>query len=305
MFNSIDNENKKQITNIINEELSIANEVASKAREVSSRIIDELKNAEPADSDIPGAKKWNAAFDCEFKGCAISVSVIYYNFINKEALENANGKYDYLFSSSSKISHNLWTVVVKCYGVSGGLVKEDLYDSVQHEFEHIFQGEMGDSSLTDVNLNYMIVAANLSNPKEQIRKIAEVLYPSFNNEQDAMANGLYAVLMKRKAPIPCWSDIKDSEIYAWLLKIRSGLEYIDSHYDNKELYKDCREVFGISLDKVLKVGEDSERRILTKIGKILIKVRKDKMTEGVVYRLGSKGKPQPYFEDYRLSELLM
>ena len=305
MANSSDFENKKRLTNIINEELSIADEVASKANEISLRIIDKINNTESEDCDIPSTKKKCVAFDCDFKGCSVSVSVNYHNFLTKEALEDANGKFDFLSSSSGKISPSLWMVRINCYGISGGIVKEDLYDSVQHEFEHIYQGEMGDDSLTEIDINYAVIANGLSSSNENVRKISEILYASKNNEQDAMINGLYAVLMKRKAPVPCWQDIKESEIYAWLLKIRNGLEYIVSHYSEKGLYDICRDMFGISIDKVLKIGEVAENRILTKIGKVLIKVRKDKMAEGVAFRLTSKAKPQPYFEDYRLSELLL
>ena len=293
---------KEELKNAINEELSISLTVSNEANVVIREIEKMISDAEQCESEIPCTKKKTFTFERNFIGVNVCFNVFYYNFISKESLFSANGKYDYLSSYSYKVL-NKWYVGIRCYGVSGGLSKDDLSDSVQHELEHIFQGEKGNGKITEPSQKYFNIAANLSNSDEDKRRIAEILYISTDYEQDAFVNGLYANLLSKKSPIPYWGDIKDSEAYAWLKKLDSNIEYINDNYKRDSIYEKSHE-FGLSLDKLIKIAEQAKRRLLSKIGKVLIKVRKDKISEGINFKLSTKSTEIPYFEEYDSSLFL-
>lgn len=286
---------KNDICEAINEELSIADDVRNEALKISDDIAKKRGEFEEIDSEIPDSKKFCCSKTIEVFGVKVSTAFIYYNFLTPDALKYASGKYDFTTSFSSKVGRNVWIMTIKCYGISGGLKFEDLCDSVQHELEHIYQGEMGQSAITSQNVDYSKISTKLGSKDERIRRTAEILYASIDYEQDAMLNGLYASLNARGLPAPLWQDIEDSEIYSWLERLVGDADYVKNIKDDENYYQLCKTEFNIKPIEVLARAKHAEKRIKSKIGKVLIKIRKDKINEGHAFMLTSKGTPHPFF----------
>lgn len=285
----------KEIKETIQEELSIADKVKEEASRLLERIKSYLNNSEnEPESDISNTRKKTGSFKDNFEGINLTVSYVYYNFLTKKAFENAKGRLDFNNSNSLKISKKSWLINIKCYGISGSLDSEDLADSLQHEVEHIYQGIHGKPILNEPNQIYFNVQNSLSSKDDGIRKAAEIIYFSYDFEQDGFVNGLYAYLREKENPIPKWDDILDSEPVAWLNRVDENVEYLENEKENEQLNRKCMELFGKTIKQIILIGGISKRRMKTKIGKVLIKIRKDAMNEGAVFLIPKNGGEVPY-----------
>ena len=286
-----------ELREAIREELSIANEVKDKAYDLKEKILAELKNTPKKQSEIKGVTERSGCFCDDFNGVKLSITFVYYNFPTREALESANGKYDYNSCFSAKAGKNLWLLNIKFFGVSGGVNIPEMTESIQHEIGHIYQGKLGSAFITEPSVEYMTISDGLRSPDDNIRRISEILYISFPGEQDAFVNGLYSKLTELKIPVPKWEDVKDSEAYAWLIKARDNSKYFEERSGNEDLRKKCMLLYGKSLSQVIAFGKKSYDRIKRKMAKVLVKVRKDYAENHPPLMLNIKGETTlPYFE---------
>lgn len=279
---------KYDIRTAINEELSINNDVTSLSNSIFNTIKDIFSHGKTTNIKKNGYVECKGNFYQSLNGYKINVCFTIFNFRSNEDYEQ---NIEYLsdnFSYATKADKKLYFLTVYGYAVNNKLQVEDIVDSIQHEVEHIFQGSIGKKSL-NTNDNLYLSAINHINDGNILGIIANTIYFSYDYEQDAIVNGLYAQLMSSENPVPRWDDIVDTQIYDSIEFLKKSILVLSlkKHW----LQDKCRNTFGITIDNVILNAKKAYKRLINKVGKVLIKVNKDRqINEGFIFRAASNGK---------------
>lgn len=278
LFENQINENIKQA---IREELSINSQVSDFAYEIYKEVVENIsKNYSSNATHLDGYGIYEFSFKKVFNEKKVLISVNYFNFKSwSDYYFKSKETIDCKYGTSQSDGDKMNFITVYCYGISGRLDKASTLDTIQHEVEHIFQAISGQKQITIFDSNYSFAAQHLMDNENKILKlISSLVYYSYEYEQDAYVNGLYAMLMNSEYPTPSWDEIKQSEAYTALKKLRTSISvYINPDEAFKRKSEDiARERFGMSLNSILKKAFQADSRLVKKIGKVLIKVKKDK-----------------------------
>lgn len=270
-----------KIEKIIQEELSISQNVLN----IASSIIEDIKNGLKQTKGTPlndnkriyyrKLKLKNVILDKN-----VYINVDHYNFHDSNVKTNSNIDVDTSLSSSGAIN----IIQITCYSISGKLVENKLLDSLFHEIEHIYQSIKGSIKLKIPDKLYNIAHNNLYVDDIFIKASAWIIYYSYNYEQDAFVNGLYGFI-KNQGPLPQWENLKESDAYKSLLGIRKYREILFKIHDDSQIQR----IFNLSVDKIIKMSKAAEKRLLNKIGKILIKHQNDMINEGTIFHFNPPG----------------
>jgi hypothetical protein len=283
---------KKEILEAINEELSISDSVKWKAKEIAKIISDNIALSEKKERIANGVSRKKFEFSDVFLEKNIRYAVNFYNFDNRSVFNAESKNINCDDGSTTTDGKRYFWVTVNCYGISGQVVFENLCGTVQHELNHIYQAIKGDGRITKFDKIYSTASAFLGCNDEKIRSIAEVIYFSYSYEQDGFINGLYGELRSKNIPSPSWEDLKDTGFYADFARFLNAVEYVDA---NREFLSEiCFKKFGFDIQTVVSNGRKALRRLKEKIGKVLIKLRKDYEEEGVRFLSDAKGNSAPY-----------
>ena len=227
----------------------------------------------------------------------LNFNIVLYNFKDKNFYDKFHEKIDFS-SHNSNIGGRVVFITIKGYLISGNLNKEDISDSIQHGINHIFQDINGKVDNEKERKLYYLVLNKLNNKNNIISKLAYGLYYSFNSEQDSYVNGLYAYLMNKGLIVP-WDDIKrDTDAYNAILGIKEAISLInDNNIDNTII-----ENFSMNRKQMEKFLKNGLKRLEIKIGKVLIKHRKDySLKEDSIKKIDIY-EPFPYIHNFVLED---
>lgn len=286
------------IENIIKEELSINSDVALLSSKISSLVEDMLKkNDYKKEKIFEGVSKITIQLNEFVNEIKLNFNIVLYNFKDKNFYDKFHEKIDFS-SHNSNIGGRVVFITIKGYLISGNLNKEDISDSIQHEINHIFQDINGKVDNEKERKLYYLVLNKLNNKNNIISKLAYGLYYSFNSEQDSYVNGLYAYLMNKGLIVP-WDDIKrDTDAYNAILGIKEAISLInDNNIDNIII-----ENFSMNKKQMEKFLKNGLKRLEIKIGKVLIKHRKDySLKEDSIKKIDIY-EPFPYIHNFVLED---
>ena len=253
---------EEQFNNLINEELGVSNFVIEKTNELFSIIENALLNCnESEDFDNYSIKKCTVRFS--LLDVNISCSLEFYNYYNREY-------YDY-----SNVSSDAWSVylgkktcfmgiIVPC--ISGTIVKNETFDSIQHELEHIYQQVIMKKPFSD-SITYAKIKTNMYSENELVNKTARLVYGCIKSEQDGFVNGLYAYLMSLPEFFSMTS-LKNSS--AWKL-YEDMINIYNQYFDNIEFINELKK-YNLTINKV----NQKINQFIRKIGRVVIKIKQDK-----------------------------
>lgn len=154
--------------------------------------------------------------------------------------------------------------------------EEDLNDTLYHELEHAFQTSKMQHNFGSPTI-YAIAKTNIFSSDKISKSLAEIIYASTKNEQDAMINGLYGSL-KNYNFIEIDKKIKKSEAYIWYKKLFLAYLTINS-LDEKQLqqyllpYNKTKKWF-------LTIAKKGIKRFERKLARTVFKLKYNNIKEG-------------------------
>lgn len=262
---------RKRINESINEELSIADDVYRTSQNILETIINRIQK-EPYTKFKEGIKIQRFSFNEYLLSRKIVISVIHYNFGNKYYFEKNSSLINYDDGDRYNI------IKIFCYSLSGALDRASAMNTIQHEVEHIYQGLKGSKNITQFNSLYTKAIQELNrNTNIENKILSNVIYLSYKFEDDGYINGLYGFLME-KEELPTFENIKQTPVYKLLLQFREQLNIIIRNKENYNLL--AFNTYGITISSIFKKARNAEKYLINRIGKIIIKVTKDKKSKG-------------------------
>ena len=182
---------KEMVSNVINEMLSVSDDVVSETESVVSDILDRLPNFK---------KDWTTLSNGhQHLNCQMPVSIFGETYqLNLELHSFRYGFYDNSIAYGASVDQESKIFNLTSCLIDGEMIEETFSDSIQHEVEHIFQRIKKGKALLSSNKStfYDICVNNLSTTGCDgfIADLAYIGYMSFECEQDAFANELYSYL---------------------------------------------------------------------------------------------------------------
>lgn len=273
------------LNQIINEELSLSGEVHSETIKIWKELLSILPNIstdiysyyDKNNNEIQcnGVKFGYYSTKVMIYNEPIRICINLYNFITQEAFNEYSTKINYI-GASSVYSSIMKMITLTIPMISGSIyMKETLYENLQHELEHIYQGKQGSKYITVSDGDYANARGLLYSTDKDISNLALIIYLSNEAEQDAFANGLYAYLESQEEPIPKldWDVVKNSDAYIHYNNIKTIINKLQN--PDSELKNKCNNYFNKSYEQLLNIAKNVEQRFIRKIGKILTKFIKD------------------------------
>lgn len=216
-----------------------------------------------------------------FFGNDALVTVNNYNFISDDVYEMNKDRIDCYSGNSAKM-RKFCMMTINCFSVCGTLSKHDAMETIQHEVEHLYQESRGDKSVFSLSPHYLNASQYINSIDSNYRNLAQCVYLTYRFEQDGFINGLYGYLKQKNKVMPAWNDIKDSDAYAVLTKFESSLDYLENNKNSETLNYICKEKYGINVQNLINFSKKALNRIYNSIGRVLIKIRNERVNEGFV-----------------------
>lgn len=270
---------KDTIKSIIEEENSINSDVDKKSNEIFSTITTRFKKVEKDCGLYPSEiekYKTNEGYKYEivdkFLDCRFRLYSTFLNYNNQQTMQEGTSRnYPFSWGSSTFLpdNKNNNSIYIYCSCINGKYNKLELFDTIQHELQHMLKTIKNNRKLP--NLNFINIAKNYYNSKNDYQhKIGTVLYLANEEEQDCFINGLFAQL-KADFPTQDWQIIdvcQNSELY----KIVDELIYFKNNYgkylNNPEFIK---EIERLEQDNRIDINRNSLRK---RIDLILLRIEK-------------------------------
>ena len=262
----------ERINKIIVETSGINDELDSRIMDVANYIISQSKkekNYKHEDnlSYYSGSLKDNL-FNKDF--------VFYYTILKFNNEEEYNG----YINKYGELNDGFWKdkdrYFIKLYLVliDGRFNYRDFYDGIYHEVEHAFQTIKSGKDFGGENLNAYI-RSKLRDKNIWERVIAEIIYATRKNEQDAMVNGMWGYVNSQlKQNAKYWDVDKliiDSEASVWLKKLYDNIALILTNKDNEKLMKVIdyySHNFDINYGRLLSITKKGIKAFEEKIAKV-------------------------------------
>lgn len=265
------NELVYNITNIINEELGIANEIVRESNKLEKFIISDLKNAKKDNSGPVIKYKEHTIDNYKVFDTTVKIHYIVYtsgiNFVKHKLVGEINYTNDKIEITLSLAMSN------------GQPIDAFFGDTIYHELTHLYQYIKSKKETLmnkkEKSLYQILKTIKNENEDNDICVFANALYISFDFEQDAMIHGLYARIMKERFGRSVELVIRCSSENDYLYDVKWAI-------DNIDLFPE--DIFKMSKKMALLRFNNTYNRYSRKIGKILIKAQDDLDSEK--YRFG-------------------
>ena len=263
--------NEQQLRYIIKEELGVLQDVYDEALRVYDLILEDLPNRDK--------EKYNSSFiaqkgsvKSELDGHVFNINYCYRNIINKEMIDEY-GEENLITGGSAYLGKYHVICNINFYGINGSIVKNKTIELIQHELEHILQEFRSQKTIPN-NKFYAKMRGDMESPNEKRRKIGRLIYGCIKSEQEGFVNGLYSFCMvdDNDAPPYDYNNIKNSEAGKLYNEISSIFDELKTDEEMCDILKEYK----WSINKVKKNIENFSKRI----GRVLIKVNKDKLNSG-------------------------
>lgn len=182
---------KEMVSNIINEMLSVSDDVVSETESVVSDILDRLPNFKNDWTTVSNGH--------QYLNCQMPIPIFGETYqLNLELHSFRYGFYDNSIAYGASVSFDDKVFNLTSCLIDGEMIKETFSDSIQHEVEHLFQRIKKGKALLSSNKStfYDICVNNISSTDCDgfVSDLAYIGYMSFECEQDAFANELYSYL---------------------------------------------------------------------------------------------------------------
>ena len=257
---------REEINTQIKEELAISDQVRDIANSIVSQILRAIKNND-TEGLIPF--KFNErVFKFEWK---------LFNFKNKKDFQEDGKRNISVIKGYNPVIKRITMPVIR---ISGFIDKGEFADSVYHEIEHAYQEDCGED-YTKNAMNYIKIkdTINRNNTTNEIKNIGKLLYFSDKNEIDAFVNGMYGEVSQTLKRGPGnrmfwkWFDevITKTECYGFYRELSNGLNKLLRNGISLE----ATEFFKKMGIRPLKDITNGKKYFLNKMGKVIVKLRKD------------------------------
>lgn len=283
------NEISLKINEAINEELGIADEVRDVSIRLRNEIVSRLKNIEKK-SVKSGVSLKEDNFRTEIANKKMTVQIQYFNFKDKLYYLDYIKKYGHIDPASFSNDGRVNMIFIRFYSISGYIDERDLFDSIQHEVEHIYQQVKAKKTFGESNL-YLYAYKNLSNEQLESRILALISYLSNKFEQDGYVNGLYAFLKDNYKLMATKDDIKESPVYSKLTDLIYAKDFLIKNKNNVKLKEEIeyyRKNFNLNYNDFIRLATSSINDIIKKIGRTVIKFKNDMVKSGTHYSIPKK-----------------
>lgn len=263
--------NEEQLKCIIKEELGILQDVYNEALRVYDLILQDLPNR-PKEKNSNGFIAQKGNVKSEIDGHVFNISYCYRNILNKETIDDY-GEENLVTGGSAYLGKYRVICNVNFYGISGTIVKNKAIEVIQHELEHILQEFRSQKTIPN-NSFYAKMRNDMESSDANRQKIGRLIYGCLKSEQEGFINGLYSFCMvdDNTTPPYDYSNIKNSEAGKLYIEIVSIFDELKTDQQLQNILKEYK----WSVKKVEKHIENFIKRI----GRVLIKVNKDKLEKG-------------------------
>lgn len=254
---------ESQFNKILKEELGISDEITEKVNEffniLENNISENFKKFEKENY----FSSYGGYLCFDFFGIKIGISYKCINYFTKEYYEKF-GVESEGWSSFDK-NYCVMGLFVPC--ISGTIIKNEVLDTIQHEFEHIYQQYLIGDNFSD-SFAYSKVITNLNSNDEFTSKVARLIYGCTKNEQDGYVNGMYAYMMALPEFFT-YDAMKKTPCY----KVYDEMVNIYNDFENNENFE--KELKKYKLNKNL--IKKSIYNFGKKIARVAAKIKKDKI----------------------------
>jgi hypothetical protein len=251
-----------QFNKILNEELGISDEIAKKANEffniLENDISDNIENFEKERC----FSSYNGYLDYDFFGIKIGISYKTINYYTKEYYHKFG--VDCEGWSGFDKRYCIMGLFVPC--ISGTVIKCEVVDTIQHEFEHIYQQYLIGGPFPDSKV-YSSILTNMNSNEKFVSDIARMVYGCTKNEQDGYVNGMYAYMMA-VPEIFSYEAMKKTPCY----KVYNEILTIYENFKNDENFEKELKKYKLSKNTIKKSLDNFGR----KIARVSAKIKKDK-----------------------------
>ena len=264
------------VRRVLNEELGVSSVVTNATFDIMNQIAnksdDELRYYPPTINRHYPLKATNIDYEIA-NGVTIRLNVSIVDFDSDEELLRFKKLYpkegsDILKAKTSKLTNESKIPINITIVRVGGRITEGNYETLQHELEHAFQKSMKKGELSDDRYNKNIDVLSKST-NSLLRKVSRVNYLSYKHEQDAFANGLYALLKHSKCDLNEIDDvIKESTFYNTLSEMKRAVSFWEDQLGNEETEAILRKYFNYGVDIVLKRAKKVVNEFVKRMGRI-------------------------------------
>ena len=209
---------EEKISNIINEELGIANEVINLTNLIEKKLTSFITS-----------EVYEKEFSVKTELSDLNVNYVMKNFDNETdanmwiAYERGNDGYSYRDN----------TIYLSIVSINGDIDYVTLSDTIQHECTHYW--EMKNMHRDLYNSDYQDVINGIRNKNPYVSLTYSVIYYSNKNEINAFVSGSFASAMKKRTPYKNYKEfINDNsvgEIYSELSDALTTISNIDVDED--------------------------------------------------------------------------
>lgn len=257
---------KEMVSNIINEMLSVSDDVVSETESVVSDILDRLPNFK---------NEWTTVSNGhQCLNCQMHISIFGETYLlNLEVHSFRYGFYDNSIAYGASVSFDNKIFNLTSCLIDGEMIEETFSDSIQHEVEHIFQRIKKGKTLLSLNKStfYDICVNNLSSMDCDgfIADLAYIGYLSFECEQDAFANELYSYLKNG-------GDYGGSPMEDMLVKLLKAINRIETSGNDNGLRQALNVFVPRDANWFIDKGYRAYRRFLKKFQNVIKRLKIEK-----------------------------
>lgn len=274
---------------IINEEFGISNELDNKIEEIVRYIEDNINSAKTCNSTVTTnntPKQYKKLyFINNFFGIDLPISAVLYIFENVDQYKTW---YNKTSMTGGFIDFRQGVII---YGgvVNNKVCFADLFDTIGHELEHVYQKVKAKKTQKDIeaeffsNRNYNIAKSDLNRiDKPYNYNIATIIYIGNNSEQDAFINGLYQDVKWNKDKTNLNDIILNSEATIWLKRFYSAVDFIKKNFEQYDLVDVLSLKYRIlNKNTFLKQAEQQLKRYQWKYGRAVYYCKRKFLSESV------------------------
>jgi len=254
---------ESQFKKILQEELGISDEIAKKTNE----FFDILKKDISENMEIFEKEKFFSSYNGYLKydllGINVGISYKVINYYTKEYYD----KFGVEAEGWSSFDKRYCVIGLFIPCVSGTIIKTEVMDTIQHEFEHIYQQYLIGGNFPDSSV-YSKVITNMSDNNDFISKVAKLVYGCTKNEQDGYINGMYAYVMALPE-VFTYDNLKKTPCY----KIYNEIVDIYNELSDNENFEKELKKYNLTKNLILKNINNFGR----KIARTYAKIQKDKI----------------------------
>lgn len=257
---------KEMVSNIINEMLSVSDDVVSETESIVSDILDRLPNFK---------NEWTTVSNGhQCLNCQMHIPIFGETYLlNFEVHSFRYGFYDNSIAYGASVSFDSKIFNLTSCLIDGEMIEETFSDSIQHEVEHIFQRIKKGKTLLASNKStfYDICVNNLSSMDYDgfIADLAYIGYLSFECEQDAFANELYSYLKNG-------GDYGGSPMEDMLVKLLKAINRIETSGNDSDLRHALKVFAPRDANWFIDKGKRAYRRFLKKFQNVIKRLKIEK-----------------------------